>query len=87
MPVRLSRRFLKAYDRLPVRIQTKVDKAVELLDANPRHPSLQAKPIHHAPGIYECRVDQNYRLTYERLEEDILYLRVVGPHDETLARP
>jgi len=82
--IRLSARFLKSFARMPGSIQEKVKKQLRLLAENPRHPSLQSKPIRGAPGIFEARVDQDYRLTYERGEVDVLLLRVVGKHDETL---
>ena len=85
--LKTSARFKKAYQKLPSGIRDKVKKALKLLAENPRHPSLQTKPIQAAPGIYEARVDQSYRLTYERLPGDILKLRVVGRHDETLKNP
>jgi len=43
--------------------------------------------IQGAAGIYEARVDQDYRLTYEREAGDTLLLRVVGRHDEALKNP
>ena len=86
MPLELTERFRDAYVDLPRTIQRKVDKALSLLDVNPRHPSLQTKPIRGAPGIYEARVDQRYRLTYER-RGDVFVLRNVGAHDSTLKNP
>jgi mRNA-degrading endonuclease RelE of RelBE toxin-antitoxin system len=85
--IRTSNRFAKAYHKLPPEIKARVKKALRLLAENIRHPSLHTKPIEGAPGIYEARVDQNYRLTYQRLPGDELLLRVVGKHDETLKRP
>ena len=85
--IRLTRRFLKSYARLPAAIQEKIKKQIELLAENPRHPSLQTKPIRGAPGIYEARVDLDYRMTYERAEDDTLVLRVVGRHNEALKKP
>ena len=85
--IRLTRRFLKSYARLPAAIQEKIKKQIELLAENPRHPSLQTKPIRGAPGIYEARVDLDYRMTYEREADDTLVLRVVGRHNEALKKP
>jgi len=73
--------------KLPAVIQEKVKKQIRLLAENPRHPSLRSKPIQGAPGIYEARVDRDYRLTYQREADDTLVLRVVGQHDETLKNP
>lgn len=85
--IELTDRFKKAYVILPAQIKTKVQKTIRLLANDPRHPSLQTKPIQGATGIYEARADQAYRITYERLPGDILRLRVVGNHDETLKNP
>lgn len=85
--IKLSRRFLKNLARLPLNIREKVRKQIALLAENPRHPSLQTKPIQGAAGIYEARVDQNYRMTYERLADDTLFLRVVDKHDDALKNP
>jgi mRNA-degrading endonuclease RelE of RelBE toxin-antitoxin system len=85
--IEVSPRFLQAYRELPPEVQAKVKKALRLLSENPRHPSLQTKPIQGAPGIYEARIDRRYRLTYARLPGDILQIRVVGAHDETLNNP
>ena len=85
--IRFTRRFLKSFARLPAPVQEKIKKQIALLAENPRHPSLQSKPIQGAPGIYEARVDADYRLTYERDADDTLVLRVVGSHDEALKKP
>ena len=83
----LSESFRRWYAKLPVIDQKKVKKTLRLLAENYRHPSLQSKPVEGAPGIFEARVDQDYRLTYERLSGDIIRIRVVGKHDEVLKKP
>ena len=85
--VKSSPRFKKALKRLPADIQEKAYKALALLAENPRHPSLQTKPVQSFKGIYEARVDINYRLTYERLPNDLLLIRAVATHDEALKNP
>lgn len=85
--IRFTKRFLKSFARLPAAVQGKIRKQITLLSEDPRHPSLQTKPVQGAVGIYEARVDIDYRMTYERDEEDTLVLRVVGRHDETLKKP
>jgi len=84
--IQLSEWFIALYCDLPKSIRKKVDRQIMILAENPRHPSLQAKPLQGTNGIYEARVDLNYRLTYERLPGDILLLRVVAKHDEALKR-
>lgn len=85
--IKFTRRFLKLFARLQAGIQEKVKKQIALLAENPRHPSLQTKPLQGAPGIYEARVDLDYRLTCERESDDTLVLRVVGKHDEAQKKP
>ena len=85
--IKPSPRFTNAYVKLSVALREKVDKAILLLAENPRHPSLQTKPIQHSKGIYEARVDLNYRMTYERLPNDVLLMRTVAKHDEALKNP
>ena len=86
MPIELTERFQEAYLRLPIQIQRKVDKALELLDEDRRHPGLQTKLIKGTLGIYEARVDQKYRMTYE-INRDTYVMRNVGSHDPTLKSP
>jgi mRNA-degrading endonuclease RelE of RelBE toxin-antitoxin system len=86
MPIRRTRRFNKAFLKLPPHIQTKVLRALELLDADFRHPGLQAKRIKGTDDIFEARVDYHYRMTYQR-QGDVLILRNVGAHDETIDNP
>jgi mRNA-degrading endonuclease RelE of RelBE toxin-antitoxin system len=83
----LSNRFVTFYKNLPKAIQKKIKRQIKLLAENPRHPSLQTKPIQGTNGIYEARVDINYRMTYERLADDTLLLRVVAKHDDALKKP
>ncbi|HLE15424.1 MAG TPA: hypothetical protein VI776_11790 [Anaerolineales bacterium] len=85
--IELTDSFKKSYRQLPPDIRNKVEKALRLLATDPRHPSLQSKPIEGAPGIFEARVNHRYRMTYERLAGDVLRMRVVGRHDETLRSP
>ena len=79
-------RFRKSYQHLPLAIQRKVDKQLRFLAEHPRHPSLQVKPIKGATGLWEARVDLQYRMTFEMVG-DTIYLRVVGNHDDVLRRP
>ena len=89
--IEFSDYFIKAKSDLPKSVQKKLAKTLRLLAGNPRHPGLETKPIKGLPKgssqIYEARVDQGYRLTYERKAGDILLLRNVGEHDITSKNP
>ena len=86
MRVLAYERFHKSYRHLPQSIQRKVDKQLNLLVANFRHPSLQVKRIKGASGVWEARVDLHYRMTFETAG-DAVFLRVVGNHDDVLRNP
>ena len=77
---------MRAYDRLPPDVQEDVVRALRLLDQNWRHPGLRARRLSGHRDIFYARVDRNHRLTYER-RGDVLVLRNVGRHDETLKNP
>ncbi len=86
MPVELSKLFDKKFDGLPLEVQRKVSKAVWLLNSNFRHPGLKTHQLESHPGIYEARVDDKYRMTYER-QGNKLIMRNVDNHDECLKNP
>lgn len=75
-----TERFKKDFKRLPTEIQERVDKALELFVSHPRHPSLHAKKMEGAPDILELRVTDNYRITFQFVQEGVL-LRRVGTHN------
>ena len=86
MKVFAYERFRKSYQHLPRAIQRKVDRQLNVLTENLRHPSLQVKHIKGTHGLWEARVDLQYRMTFEMVG-DTIYLRVVGNHDEALRHP
>lgn len=86
MPIRRTKRFKRAFLRLPLHIRKKVKRALDLLDEDFHHPSLRAKRLSGHRDIFYAGVDRNHRMTYER-RGDLLILRNVGPHDETLKNP
>jgi mRNA-degrading endonuclease RelE of RelBE toxin-antitoxin system len=86
MPIRRTTRFDKAYLALRPSIRAKVDRAISLLDENWQHPGLRAKRLSGHRDIFYARIDRNHRITYER-RGDVLILRNVGHHDETLRNP
>ena len=75
-----TERFKKDFKRLPNDIQEKLPKILELFVSNTRHPSLQVKKMEGVRDIWELRVTQNYRITFQHVQEGIL-LRRIGTHD------
>jgi len=78
--------FSSAIRNLTPFIQRKVDQKIRLLETNWLHPSLHTKKIKGQEDIWEMRVDQKYRATFE-MKGDIIILRVVGDHDKVLRNP
>lgn len=72
--------FARDYERLPQRLQQRVDKALGLLLENPSHPSLQIKKMKGYENRWEGRVTHHYRFTFT-VEGDTYTLLRVGTHD------
>jgi mRNA interferase RelE/StbE len=86
MRVEFTTRFERAYAALEVNQAEQVDKALRLLAADPRYPSLRVKKMEGRKGVWEARASESLRLTFEMRGDSIL-LRNVGLHDETLGNP
>ena len=91
MIFRRTARFLKAFRALPAEAQVKLLKALKLLEANQRHPSLRVRKMEGREGIWEARVDLKYRFTfhYEKDDRGEIYcvFRNADNHDERLKNP
>lgn len=86
MRVRRLRQFERAYRRLSKEDQDRADKALSLLVKDVRYPGLRVKKIRGTVDIFEARVSDALRLTFQ-LEKDLLVLRVIGRHDQVLRKP
>ncbi len=80
--------FWHAYARLPEDICRRADKQLELLKANPRHPSLQFKKVGDRQGqqLWSARVTLSYRALAIKREDGYLWFWI-GDHTtyDTLA--
>ena len=74
-----SKPFVRDYRKLPKQIQTAIDKQIEFLLSNPRHPSLNIKKMNDPREIWEGRITKSYRFTYQ-IERETYVLRRVGTH-------
>ena len=75
-----TERFKKDCKPLPSDIQERIGNVLERFVDNPRHPSLHVKKMEGAPDIWELRVSDNYRITFQFVQEGVL-LRRVGTHN------
>lgn len=80
MHIEATDTFIKLYKKLPGDIQTQAKKSIEPLASNPSYPSLGHKKMSGQKDIYELRVTQNYRITYQKVG-NTAYLRKIGTHD------
>lgn len=85
--LRMSNIFAESANRLPKEAKAKLPKVFMLLTNNPRHPSLQVKKIEGAvrTNVYECRLDQSWRIILQELGEMTFDLVYVGAHDEAIS--
>jgi len=79
--MRLARtpHFLRAYNKAPERIQRTFDKQITLLIQNLHHPSLRAKKYDEATGLWQGRVNDDWRF-YFTIEGDTYVLHEVKQH-------
>lgn len=83
-----SKKFKKAFQKLETTEQQAVEKAIQQLTSNPRHPSLRAKKIKGSQnGIWEASANMDLRITFHFEDVKIIRLRNCGHHDPTLKNP
>lgn len=86
MLIARTERFKAAYRELTPPNQQQARKAIRLLRENSRHPGLRVKKIKGTEDIWEARASRSMRITFE-VRGDLIILRNIGEHDETLAKP
>jgi mRNA interferase RelE/StbE len=86
--VKLTRtaRFKKAWKELNGEEKDLSRKALRNLVTDIRYPSLRVKKMQGVTNIWEARVSLSIRLTFQ-ITGDMLILRNIGRHDETLETP
>ncbi len=86
MKIARTARFNKAWKELNEEEKSRARKALVNLVTDLRYPSLKVKKMQGVEHIWEARVSRSLRMTFE-IEGDIIILRNIGRHDETLERP
>ena len=86
MRLQYTQRFERAYISLEASDAARVEKAIQLLAGDSRHPGLRVKKVQGTSDIWEARASHSLSLTFE-LHEDLLILRNIGPHDKVLKNP
>lgn len=85
--LQMSTIFTESANRLPKEAKVKLPKVFMLLTNNPRHPSLQLKKIEGAArkDVYECRIDQFWRIVLREIGKMTFDLVYAGAHDEAIS--
>ena len=79
MRVRFSRLADKQYAGLPSRLRAQVDKQLDFLSQNLRHPSIQAKKYGGTGDVWQGRVNRDYRF-YFQITDEAYYIIAIIPH-------
>jgi mRNA-degrading endonuclease RelE of RelBE toxin-antitoxin system len=72
--------FKKDYKRLPADARERANQTLRRFASDSRHPSLHVKKMEGVPDIWEMRVSDNYRMTFQFVQEGVL-LRRIGTHN------
>ena len=80
MHIEATETFIRLYKKLPADIKERTKKTLEIFQMSPSHPSLGHKKMAGQKDIFEIRVSQNYRITYQKIAHTA-YLRKIGTHD------
>jgi len=81
-----TERFKKSVLELDQRTRLRLKKQLKFLVENPQHPSLGVKKIKGTKSIFEARVDDYHRFTFEYGAKGEIILRVVGAHNSVLRK-
>ncbi len=80
MTIRFLHPFVQDYKKLDPPVRLKVDKLLDLLVRDMKHPSLRVHKMVNRTEVYEARVDVHFRVTFEK-NGDVLIMRRVGTHE------
>lgn len=83
-----SKGFEKSFKKLKdPQTEKAIMKSVSILSENPHHPSLQTSKIRKVQGVFYSRAGRDARITWEYLNQETIYLRNCGHHDDALNDP
>ncbi len=80
MRIFYTKTFKKDFQGLPREIELIVQKKLELFVNDSRHPSLRVKKMEGLNNIWEGRINDNYRFTFQ-IDSDTCILRRIGSHN------
>jgi hypothetical protein len=85
---RTTRRFRKAFSRLPEPVKDRAREACRRFAENPDHPGLRLKRVHPTEPIYSVRISRDYRAMGVRKDDTMIWFWI-GSHadyDDLISR-
>lgn len=79
MRLRLTERLRRSYEAAPPQVRKTFDKQSQPLADNLHHPSLRAKKYDEARGVWQARVNRDWRF-YFSIEGDLYTIIGLTPH-------
>jgi AbrB family looped-hinge helix DNA binding protein len=86
MQIARTEYFKRSWKELNEEQKALARKAIDILTKDLHYPSLRVKKIKGTGNIWEARVSLSLRITFQ-IDSDVITLRNIGKHDETLRRP
>jgi mRNA-degrading endonuclease RelE of RelBE toxin-antitoxin system len=71
--------FRLADSSMPSRLRAQVDKQLDFLSQNLRHPSIQAKKYGGTGDVWQGRVNRDYRFYFQIIDETYHVIAII-PH-------
>ncbi len=68
MEIERTHSFEQDFKKLPDSLKRRIEKALHLIAANFRHPSLRARITDKKRRIWKINIDGGYRLTFQIVE-------------------
>ena len=87
MRIDRTERFKRDFQRLPEPIKKTAQKQITQLLLDQNHPSLNLEKLQGYENRWSARIDRNYRMSLEKLEDGTYLLRRVLPHDDLYRNP
>lgn len=79
--IKLAKRFIKQFQKLPLEVRVKARKASALLQKNPFHPSIRLHKLKgRLQGAWSISLDRKYRIIFKPREDGSVMFADIGKH-------
>ena len=83
MKILYTKKFLRSFNKLLSDIKKRAKKKFNIFLNNSNHPSLRVKKIKNRKGVFEGRINRDYRFSFLITKEAYVFINI-GKHDEVL---